>query len=130
MSVIGFTATLTIGAVSVDEATTITLSGVMADAVEDTHLGTASARTFIGGLVNSGTVSWSANYDSTTFSSLHALVGTTASCEIESPTSEDQSFTFDAVVTKLDTSFSSPDLVLMNGELQISGDITLGSIGS
>lgn len=130
MSVIGFTADLTIGAVPVDTATTITLGGIMSDAVEDTHLGTASARTFIGGLVDSGAVTWSANYDATTFSSLHALVGTVQSCEINSPTDEDQSFTFDAVVTKLDTSFATADLVVMNGELKITGDITLGTIGS
>lgn len=128
MANIGLGATLTIGAVAVSEATNIQFGGVMADAIESTNLGTTTARTYVPGLVNSGTISWSANYDSTKFASLKALVGTDATCQIDSPSADDQRFTFNAIVTKLDVGFETQTLISMNGELQVNGDITVASI--
>lgn len=135
MAVIGFTAQLEAGTGASDalevvsESTMIQVPALQASTVESTHLAvTDGIRTYIPGLIDPGTVSFEANYTAGVYSKLKAILAKKKPWKISSPEDENQTFSFDGILTKVDLSFETEAVAKIKGEVKVTGDVTLGSI--
>jgi hypothetical protein len=150
MAIIGFTAKLeldpgTASYTEISETTLISLPAFETATVETSYLGMSTPdRTYTPGLTDNGTLSFECNYSKATFNTLAGVkgklkittqippTGNNINWRITSPDEDGagagtaQTFTFNGILTKLETSFETEAVVKIKGEVKISGAITVG----
>ena len=148
---IGFTASLSVndGSSNAQQAIPnvkmITLPTLDTAMIETTTLGSATPdKTFTPGLTDSGNLSFECLYTADTYSRLATLVGKLKHSTRIPPTGTDvtwlvtapdedgagagaaQTFTFNGCLTKIETSMEIEAVMMIKGEVKVSGNVTVG----
>lgn len=91
--------------------------------VDTSNLGcTDYAMTFIPGMVDSGTITFEAEYQAATYDALVALLRTVIGWRVSSPTGDDELVvSCDGFLTKCDVSITPNDEVMISGEVKMTG---------
>lgn len=127
---------LKINSTAVGGLTEIGGLSLSADTLDVTTLDSADGyREFVGGFKDGGEVSVSGYFDNTTGKGQAELYAAFESGDIEEfaiefPTDLDAKWTFDGVVTGIETGASLEDLVSFSATIKVSGKPTLGTLSA
>lgn len=77
--------------------------------------------TFAPGMVDGGTITFECHYDSDVYDDLEGLVRTSLDWKVSAPTGESQSVTCEGFLTKLSVSIKPNELVVISGEIKMTG---------
>lgn len=107
----------------------VSIPTLQGSSVESTHLNvTNRIKTYVSGLIDAGKFTFEVNYSAAIYTKLKTVLGLSKPYKISSPVDEDQTFAFNAHLTKLELSFSPDELAKIKCEANNEGDITLGTI--
>jgi hypothetical protein len=151
MAIIGFTTKLELDAgvgtfTEITEVNMISLPAVETSTVETTFMGQSTTwRDYTPGLTDAGVLGFETNFSTATYNTLFAVKGKKKATTIIPSTGQDiryrvtspdenggtangaSSFTFNGILTKLDTSFDIEGKVVIKGEVKVCGAITIAA---
>lgn len=107
--------------VAIDNILTVSTPNLEVGDVEGTVL-TSNAKEFEPGIQDGGSVSFTAKYNDTVFTTLTSLHGTTTGWKVLF--SDDNGFGFQGYLKKLSAKSDGPDkLLTLEGEIKVSGEV-------